>query len=246
MSRRIAATLILALALGPAWAPGLMPGPVSLAHAQSDTQDDAVQDGPDQDGPDQDGPGQDGATSLVGAWTAQLPDPSTGGQITSTEVYNPDGTFVVTAGTPGGGLIRAWGHYRVQPMGSGRFQDVEQVEGSLPRQVCFGSLSACQPGPALPGTQTATLTLLDADTLQAITPSGTTVSRRDPQPMLAQAFVPDTLMRPAQVGPTPGPSGGGAMLCSLGQTQCFSGWLRTCEQRPTGGTWWMTGAQRCE
>lgn len=42
-----------------------------------------------------------------------------------------------------------------------------------------------------------------------------------------------------QPGPVPGPQ-----LCNLGQQQCFSGWLRTC-QAVGNGTMWITGATRC-
>ena len=38
---------------------------------------------------------------------------------------------------------------------------------------------------------------------------------------------------------------GGGMQCNIGQTQCFSGYLRQCQPMPTGGSWWITGAQRC-
>jgi hypothetical protein len=38
---------------------------------------------------------------------------------------------------------------------------------------------------------------------------------------------------------------GGNFLCALGTTQCFNGYLRKCEPMPTGGSWWITGAQEC-
>ena len=36
----------------------------------------------------------------------------------------------------------------------------------------------------------------------------------------------------------------GPQQCSLGASQCFNGWFRTC-QRVGNGTMWITGSQRC-
>jgi hypothetical protein len=47
-----------------------------------------------------------------------------------------------------------------------------------------------------------------------------------------------------QQSPYPVPPTGG-MLCVIGQTQCFNGYLRQCQPMPTGGSWWITGSQRC-
>jgi hypothetical protein len=50
--------------------------------------------------------------------------------------------------------------------------------------------------------------------------------------------------------PAPGPMGGGmpnaGMLCSPGAVQCFNHWVRTCQRMATGGSWWMTSANRCD
>lgn len=50
--------------------------------------------------------------------------------------------------------------------------------------------------------------------------------------------------------PVPGPMGGGlpnaGMLCAPGAVQCFNHWLRTCQRMPTGGSWWVTSANRCD
>ena len=39
--------------------------------------------------------------------------------------------------------------------------------------------------------------------------------------------------------------GNAGMLCSPGASQCFNGWMRTCQRMATGGSWWITSAQRC-
>jgi hypothetical protein len=43
----------------------------------------------------------------------------------------------------------------------------------------------------------------------------------------------------------PVPQGGGGMMCNIGETQCFNGYLRQCQPMATGGSWWVTGAQQC-
>ncbi len=47
---------------------------------------------------------------------------------------------------------------------------------------------------------------------------------------------------PAMPAPAMGNAG---MMCAIGSSQCFNGWLRTCQQMATGGSWWVTSAQRC-
>ncbi len=45
------------------------------------------------------------------------------------------------------------------------------------------------------------------------------------------------------------PMGGGmphgGMLCAPGMRQCFNHWVRSCQLMPTGGSWWVTSANRC-
>jgi hypothetical protein len=50
---------------------------------------------------------------------------------------------------------------------------------------------------------------------------------------------------PAAGAPPPVVGGGAGMLCSPGASQCFNGWLRTCQRMATGGSWWVTSAQQC-
>jgi hypothetical protein len=38
----------------------------------------------------------------------------------------------------------------------------------------------------------------------------------------------------------------GGQSCELGASECFNGYARTCQQMPTGGTWWITGSQQCQ
>ncbi len=59
------------------------------------------------------------------------------------------------------------------------------------------------------------------------------------------AFVRSMFQTYAQ--PVGGGGGGGAggMMCAIGQTQCFNGYLRQCQPMATGGSWWVTGPQQC-
>jgi hypothetical protein len=50
---------------------------------------------------------------------------------------------------------------------------------------------------------------------------------------------------PAMGSPSPMAGANAGMLCSPGASQCFNGWLRTCQRMGTGGSWWVTSAQQC-
>lgn len=50
---------------------------------------------------------------------------------------------------------------------------------------------------------------------------------------------------PPMASPPLAAGGNAGMLCSPGASQCFNGWMRTCQRMATGGSWWVTSAQRC-
>ena len=66
-----------------------------------------------------------------------------------------------------------------------------------------------------------------------------------------QAFVQSMYMTYAQPvqnmgGQMQGDPGSAGNTCEEGSTECFNGYLRTCQPMATGGTWWVTGAQQCD
>ena len=196
------------------------------------------------------GPQNGGNAPLLGAWSWQSPA-DTGGMISNTAVYGPDGSFALTFRLPTGLVARYWGTYRAQPAGPNQWQVESRFTGYLPQQVCFqapGMPPNCQPAPPPPPGDSALVTFTGPDTVQV----GNISAYRDRSPALAQMQVPAVVMQPVALPPGGAPGGGGgvamggggAFNCSLGATRCTNGWVYRCE--PVGtNTMWKTGAQRC-